>query len=1086
MSPSTKGELNFVDREEEMGRLREALDEAGKGKGQLLLIRGEAGSGKTRLLQEAANEAKELGFSVGFGTSLVESVVPYQPWKEILRDLGLASILDEHPPPKLIGMYLIGSNGNMHKRVERKGIDQESISDLAESLVEMARDPGRRTGAMDGGFIAQSQDDHRILLQWGSIVSLGAILEGLENEAFLADLMTMADGAQSMLSEKEDTYTEENPLQTVEVQMQQLMDSEIYEGIDYSRDNPKLRQGKLFENVLLGLQRKASDDPVYVAMDDLQWANPSSLSLLHYVARNTWKNGVILLGTYRVEETESRPHLRSALEIMNEEELLAEIYLKGLTRGHLVKLAESFVGPHDLQDDFLDLLWHETRGFPLFIREVLIGLESDGKVVTRGTMKRLVCPLDEVELPKRVRDVIRVSLNRLPPEDRHLLDAAATCGTRFTAAIVSRVAGEEESKVLNGLREIARVHGYLHPADSGFTFDHPALQEVLYDAVPVEIRKSHHKEAAEWLELAGGPVEDIGEHYYRARDPRAAKMLREAATLASGKYANSEAVRFYNQVLEFEEDGQMRMKIFESLGDIHELVGHYDDGIESYERACELAEEKLKKAKLLTKIGHVRILKGDLDKALEICTEALELVQDSEYWGETRALDYIGEAHFHKRDYGRALESYEEALTNYEETGDHEGIAAMLFGMGHVYRMQNAMDVALDYFEKSLKEWQKLGDQRESAGVYNSMGVVHHVRGERDEALEYYEKSLKIREKLGDQAGIAAVLHNTGALLKDKCELDEALEYIGKAVEISKRIGHKMFLRNHLFHIGDAHEMRSDYHTALEYFKKSESIEKRIGRPFWPTMIRIGRIHLNTGAFDRAIEYFEKALALSEKEGFQEGVAESLLHIGRIHHYQSSYDKALELYKKSLEIEEKIGRRHRTAFLEQLMGETCARQEKYDEALEHFDKSVSLSMASGYRFDLGSAYVRVAELHVERGNLEEAFDSCNLALSIAVELGKRVDVAMSRRIFGMIHRERDMWTEAIENFENSIQVYREIRDVYGESLSHYEFGLMWMKKGDIAEAKEHQEKAAEMFDLLKLPKNAERAREALASLDAEA
>src|SRR3972149_6963453 len=110
----------LVDREEEVARIAEALDAAERGKGQLLLLRGEAGCGKTRLLQEAVAQAARRGFGTGSGTALSESVVPYHPWKEALAGLGLNDILEEHPPPKVLGLYVATEDGEITVKVERE------------------------------------------------------------------------------------------------------------------------------------------------------------------------------------------------------------------------------------------------------------------------------------------------------------------------------------------------------------------------------------------------------------------------------------------------------------------------------------------------------------------------------------------------------------------------------------------------------------------------------------------------------------------------------------------------------------------------------------------------------------------------------------------------------------------------------------------------------------------------------------------------------------------------------------------------------------------------------------------------------
>ena len=431
---------------------------------------------------------------------------------------------------------------------------------------------------------------------------------------------------------------------------------------------------------------------------------------------------------------------------MEEGELLAEMDLKGLSREDLADLAESFIGSHDVHDDFLDLLWQETQGNPLFVREVLLGLEDDEAIAVQGAAKRLVRPLDELAVPERVREVIRARLDRLAKEDRRLLDAAATCGTRFTSALVAKVAGEAEGKVLNGLNSIAQVHGLLRPTSSGFTFDHPAVQEVLYNGVPTETRQTYHREAAEWLELAGGPIEDIGEHYYKARDPRAVKRLREAAAVASAKYANDETARLLEEALELA-PSEERGDLLERLADALLACARYAESLESYESALDLAEGKYKAAEIWGKIGRVCELRGDYEDIITHCTQALNLVQGEGCREEAYALHMLGNAHHTLGgDYEKAFEYFARSLEISENLGNPLGISNSLNNIGNIHADRGDFESALECYEKRLAMSKKIGDLWGIAVAYNKIGTIQRDRGDFESALKCYGKSIPRHE----------------------------------------------------------------------------------------------------------------------------------------------------------------------------------------------------------------------------------------------------------------------------------------------------------------------------------------------------
>jgi len=1006
VTPATpSATLGFVDRVGEMDCILDALKVTKAGEGQLLLIRGEAGCGKTRLVEEAAGEAEKQGFSAGFGTALAESAVPYHPWKEVLEALGLDAILEEAPPPKLLGFYLLTTEGRILVSVEREDINSDFLSDLASTLAESVRDSRSQDEVAEGGLTLLSRDGHKLLLQRGSTFHLGAIVGGQEDEAFLADMMALADKAESVFSGE--AHSEEEPHQAIEAHMLQLLDSETYEGFDYAKEDPKLRQNRLFEHITLGLHRKAGSHPICVVIDDLQWADPSSLALLHYVVRNTRKAGVLLLCTYRVEEADVRPHLRDALKGMEQEEILAEVDLNGLAREDLADLAKSFIGSHALPGAFLDLLWQETQGYPLFVREVLRGLEEDSAFEVRGGVKSLVRPPDQLALPERVREVISARLDRLPKAERRLLDAAATCGTRFTAAFVAKVAEEGEAKVLNGLSAIAKVHGLLRLTENGFAFDHPAVQEVIYDDLPPEIRQTYHKEAAEWLELVGGPIEDVGEHYYRARDPRAVKRLREAAEVASASYANEAAARFYREMRDLAEDEEGRREILEAQGAVCKLLGDYEAGQSAYESALELAKEDRQRAGILVGIGQIHA-KRRSSKSMEAFAEALHLVEGMCCEEEALALLGIGLERRGKCDYEDALECYKRGLAVAEKLGDSMVINRFLNSIGVVYHVQGRLNRALANSERGMALAEKLNDQVGIGKFLNSIGLVHSMRGDYDRALESYERGLAIKERIGDPWAIAGTLNN----------------------------------------IGVVHKRRGDYDRALEYFKRGASIAKKGGHlEFLAALLgNIGNVHLERGDYDEALEYHYKNLELDEKIGGKRRIAIPLINIGRVHLERGDYDRALE----------------------------------------YLDRSVGISEDIGERYTRSYSYCGIAEIYLKKRDLVKALEFCNEALSLSTETGQKENIASSRRILGIVYRESSRWTEAIENFQESIRISEEIGSRLDAGKSRYEFGCMWKAKGDAAKARGHLEKAAELFEALKIPKRAAEARAALEALDAEA
>ena len=935
----------FVNRQKEMSDIIAALESAATGKGQFVIIKGEAGCGKTRLIEEAAAEAKNRDFAVGFGTALAESIASYKVWTEVLEAFELAHVLEEAPPPRLLGLYLLSPDGEMASKAERE--DKEGLEDyipILEKLLQSS-DIQSEHSVQEGRFTMLSKEPFRLVLLQGKDLHLGAILEGQEDEMFLSEMNDLMD---RVGSSSEDTS------------MQELLDSGKFEGIDYTKKDPKLRQSRLFENIALGLERKASIRPLCVAIDDLQWADPSSLSLLQYVARNTQNEGVAFFCTYRVEPAGIRPHLEDMLRDV-EDDVASIMSVKGLSKDDMSQLVRSFVGPHALPEAFLNHLWQETQGYPLFIREVLLALEEDQAIQMKGTAKRLVRPVERLSLPKMVREVIQARLNRLPKEERDLLNVAATCGTRFTATLLAKVTKKDEGRVLNGLKAIMEVHGLLRPSGDSFAFDHSKIQEVVYEDVPSEVRQTYHRQAAEWLELTGGPIEDIAEHYYRGRDVRAAPRLRRLADMAKEKYANEEAIRFYNEALEFEESAFDRMKAYEHLGDIHCLIGNHGRSIESYDSALDLANRETEKAKILTRIGEAYESKGEYDKALKSGKKALRLVKDSGCEEESHAYSIVGLAYFRLGDFDRAVDSYECGLVIAERLGDKDIQSRCLSNVGFVYVMLGKSEIALKNFKSTLK----------------------------------------IKEEIGDQRNIAGSLHNIAYVLAEQGQFEAALDYYTRASKISERIGHLRFLANHLENIGNIHMELSEYNKALEHHEKALTLRERTGdqEGLASSLLNVGCIHKARKEYDKALAFFERSLEILEKTSSRWWLAELHNYRGDAYLKMGNTEKALESAELALSLSIETGRKNDIGCAKNLLGRIYREQRQWQESIRNFEESIAI-------FEEIGALPRLADLHYQFGlmwrekpDLEKARKHLSISVEFYIELGAKQDLRKVREAY---------------------------------------------------------------------------------------
>lgn len=357
---------------------------------------------------------------------------------------------------------------------------------------------------------------------------------------------------------------------------------------------PSQARFRLFDAVTGVLKAAARVQPLMLVLDDLHTADPSSLALLHFVARNLHGLRALVIGTYRDEEARLDDALGQLLgEIAREGTYLP---LAPLTRQEIAAVVAAFSGA-STDERLLESLERATEGNPLFLDELLRLLLQRGELGPRATASppggAAFAPL----LPDTIRDVIRRRVSRLPPETRELLAAASVIGRELAPAGLARLVGTSVEDVVAGL-EPAVAAGLLAPTDPAiYRFSHVLVREALYRDLPAPRRQELHLALARALEARGEEVATEIAHHHLAALPAGD----EAAAVAAARRAAERAMA----MLAFEDAASLLVAARARL----EAVGRLDP-----EHGFEL--------QLTAGLAFIRAGQGDKGRAL--CASAAE------------------------------------------------------------------------------------------------------------------------------------------------------------------------------------------------------------------------------------------------------------------------------------------------------------------------------------------------------------------------------------------------------------------------------------------------------------------------------
>ncbi|MBN2005579.1 MAG: AAA family ATPase [Anaerolineae bacterium] len=516
----------FVAREGELARLRGFLDLALGGQGQVVFVSGEAGSGKTALVQAFARTAQvahpELVVAGGNGVAYTGLGDPYHPFREVLELLG----------------------GAAEARWRAGGMTADHACRLwnmlpltAQALVEVG--PDLVDSFVGGkGLLERARACGPAEAGW-----LGGLEELLERKA------AAPAGAGT-------------------------------------------QQSALFGQVTRVVQSLAQQAPLLLILDDLQWMDIGSISLLFHLGRQLEGSRILIVGAYRPAEVVlglPRPELRAQSGASKQPErhplasLINEFKRRfgdieiDLSQAEGRQFVETFIDAHPnrLSALFRETLFEQTRGHPLFTVELFHGLQERGDLV-KDTQGRWVegTRVDWKTLPTRVEAVIAERIARLPQPLQQVLRVAGVEGETFTAEVAARALAVEDREIVARMSgELDKVHHLIRaegihclgaePATTGrclsrYRFRHILFQTYLYSTLdPVE-RPHLHEAVGTALEALFGDSESeiatiapqLALHFQRAGDiNKATDYLLQAGKRATRMSAAEEAIAHFTQGL---------------------------------------------------------------------------------------------------------------------------------------------------------------------------------------------------------------------------------------------------------------------------------------------------------------------------------------------------------------------------------------------------------------------------------------------------------------------------------------------------------------------------------------------------------
>jgi tetratricopeptide (TPR) repeat protein len=950
----------FVGREAELTALASAIDAAASGKGSAVIVSGGPGIGKTRLVDEAASIAAEKGFVVLRGKCSADDARPFLPFSETLG----SAVLGSAPHVSFSHVMAIGSHGEPVAQASSQaseGADSDTIAGMLSTVQGFAKD------SLGGGAGSLGRLDYgarKIIIERVGELTVAAMFEGDEAPRMRMRIREAVGNApEGGLRETLETLASERFAVKTSVESVKL-------------ENERIRMANA---MLEDLQSRASSTPTVLVLEDLQWADESSLFVLGYLARNVGESRALVFGTFRPAEGKA---LEAALAKMRGEGTMAEIRLDKLDRDAVAGLVETAYPGNSFGEAFLDSLAARCGGNPLFVIEFLKQMRTDGSIVVEGGCPTLAG--ESQAIPGSLEEVVQRRLAALSPDAMALSEYAACIGRSFgVGAAASAATVTDTASALRELRDAGIVVGDGESRE----FCHATFQNVIYSTISAGWRAAHHKAIGEHYEAANASSPDavayeLARHFFKSHERRKAhRYCVLAGERAESSFAPEQAISLYTDALSLAPalvgitgPGGVA-ELTERLADLHELTGDYDAAARRLREIYEGPAEPEVRARALRKFALAMESKGNYDEALDAVAKAKSLLGGARTVELGHVLANEGAIYEQKRELDRSIATQTEALAVLKEAGGSEMDLARVYSrIGTCLWMKNDFDAALEYYRKELDICEHAKDLRGIAAGLNNVGIVYLRKGDYNSALEHASKARDIFAKIGDQSGVARATGNMGNSYSAKGEYEASMAEYKKCLRLFTRFGAQMPLGMLHMNIGSIQNHLGDFDGAMASYVRSREIREKLGdrRGTAVTIVNIGNLRYDMGENEAALELFNDARARCESVGDKLGVIHALLGISKAKLKLGLLTDAAEPAGKALSMSRTLGLKDMEHAALTVSGAVSAAAGDVAEAEKTLDQCIAYGKEGGYKRTEADALLERGRMWKLRGDSSSA------------------------------------------------------------------------------------------------------------------
>jgi class 3 adenylate cyclase/tetratricopeptide (TPR) repeat protein len=666
-----------------------------------------------------------------------------------------------------------------------------------------------------------------------------------------------------------------------------------------SLDPPQRRQHTLqaLKRVLL---RESQVQPLLLVFEDLHWIDAETQALLDSLVESLPTARLLLLVNYRPEYQHG----------WGSKTYYTQLRLDPLPPASADALLQALLGDDPSLVPLTQLLIARTEGNPFFLEESVRTLVETGVLVGEPGAYRLAQALPTIQVPATVQAVLAARIDRLPPEEKRLLQTAAVVGTEVPWPLLQAIADMPEAAFHRGLAHL-QASEFLYETrlfpEPEYTFKHALTHEVAYGSLLLERRRVLHARLVEALEGLGGDrvaeqAERLAHHALRGELwDKAVTYCQQAGARADDRAAPRAAAASFEQALQalahLSEHGDTRVRAIElrlalapSLNQLGKF-GRYLALLGEAEALARALDDRARLGRVLALMARVRRITGDLDGAMTVGRQALELAAvlgDSAV--QVQASYHLGVAYYTIGDLVRAAELLRRNVEAADRESDRRSTDVRIESQAWLARTLSALGAFAEgrrHGEEALRLATLEGRGAIPIIAHACLGDLYLVQGDLEPAIRVFDQGLALCRASGNRNWLPAIAAGLGYASALQGHLTEGRALLEEAISGGIRTG---ALANHSLRVAWFSEVcrlagrgEEAWQHAPQALDPARQHKERANEAVALHQLGVVQAHAAPPDVEQAEAHYQQALSLAEELGMRPLVAHCHHGLGRLY-----------------------------------------------------------------------------------------------------------------------------------------------------------------------------------------------------------